>query len=145
MPRRAYTLVEVLAVTVLLGLVAGLGVPPLLRSIAGDPLGRAAGRLALAFRDARALAYGQRLGIELEAGGFTIAATDDRARSSLPGARLPETVQATWSRNGRPIRLLELDARGHGLDTDVVLRQDARELHFTIDGLTGAWLGRTAP
>lgn len=144
-PRGAYTLVEVLAVTVMLGLLAGLGAPPLLRAIAGDPLVRAADHLAQAFRDARSQAYGHRLRLELEASGFIAMITVDGVRSRLPDTRVPESIQLSWSRDGRPARLLECDARGHSLDTDVVLQQDARELRYAINGLTGAWVRRTTP
>lgn len=145
MRRRAYTLVEVMAVTVLLGLLATLGVPPMLRAMAGDPLERAAGRLVQAFRDARAQAYGHRLELDLGAWGFAAAIIGDGARAALPPVRLPESVQVTWTRRGRPVTHLELDPRGHGLDLDVVLRQDERERLFTIDGLTGRWTPRTRP
>jgi prepilin-type N-terminal cleavage/methylation domain-containing protein len=145
MRRRAYTLVEVMAVTVLLGLLATLGVPPMLRAMAGDPLERAAGRLVQAFRDVRAQAYGHRLDLELTSSGFTAAISDDGVRSAMPPARLPEAIQVTWTRRGRPVTRLELDPRGHGLDLDVVLRQDEREQLFTIDGLTGRWTPRTRP
>jgi prepilin-type N-terminal cleavage/methylation domain-containing protein len=145
MARRAFTLVEVLAVTVLLGLVASLGVPPMLRAMAGDPLERAAGRLAQAFRDVRAQAYGHRLDLELSTRGFSATAVDQGQRTVLPPARLPETIQVAWTRQGRPAPRLELDPRGHGLDTEVALRQDGRELLFTIDGLTGRWTTRARP
>lgn len=145
MGRHAYTLVEVLAVTVLLGVVATLGAPPLLRSITGDPLGQAAGRLAHAFRDARAQAYGHRISMRLEPWGFSGASIEDGIRTSLPTARLPESVQASWTRRGRSTNLLDLDARGHGPDTDVALRQDDREMIYTIDGLTGRWALKAPP
>ena len=145
MARHAFTLVEMLAVTVLLGLLASLGVPPLLRTITGDPLGRAADRLNLAFRDARAQAHGHRLGLDLDTSGFTATTEEDGQLVELPTTRVPETIQLTWTRNGRSVRRLDLDPRGHGLDTDVTLRFDERELHFTIDGLTGAWMPRSAP
>ena len=145
MGRHAYTLVEVLAVTVLLGLVASLGVPPMLRAMTGDPLDRAAGRMAQAFRDVRAQAYGHRLVLELTAAGFTATVSDDGVRSVLPPLRLPEDIQATWTRRGRPAPRLELDPRGHGLDTEVTLRLDERELSFAIDGLTGQWTSKGRP
>lgn len=145
MRQRAYTLVEVLAVTVLLGLVASLGVPSLLRAISGDPLDRAAGRLAQAFRDTRAQAYGHHLSMRLESWGFTSVSGNDGVRTTLPTARVPESVQLSWTRNSRAVDLLDLDPRGHGPDTEVALRQDDRELLFTIDGLTGRWLPKAPP
>lgn len=131
MPRRAYTLVEVLAATALLALVAALAAPPLLRAVAGDPLARAGEQLARGYRDVRSQAFGRPLVLELGASGFSAG--------PLPGVRLPDAVQAAWSRHERTVRRLELDARGHGLDTVVVLRHAGRERRFTIDGLTGWW------
>lgn len=145
MPRRAYTLVEVLAVTVLLGVVASLGVPPLLRAISGDALARAADRLAQSFRDARAQGYGQRLDFDLDSWGFAAVAGEGRARTTVAEVRLGDGIQAGWTRNGRPLRRLELDPRGHGLDATLALRQDGRELRFAIDGLTGTWLPAAPP
>lgn len=145
MRRHAYTLVEVLAVSVLLGVLATLGVPPMLRAMAGDPLERAAAQLTRSFRDLRAQAFGHRLDLELAAWGFTAVSDADGRRTELPTTRLPEAIQVTWTRRGRPAPRLELDARGHGLDTEVTLRQDERELSFTIDGLTGRWAPRTRP
>ena len=145
MRRLAFTLVEVLAVTVLLGVLATLGVPPMLRAMAGDPLERAAAQLTRSFRDVRALAYGHRLDLELAVWGFSAALLDNGARTDLQPARLPESIQVFWTRRGRPVQRLELDARGHGLDTDVTLRQDERERSFTIDGLTGRWAARVRP
>jgi len=143
--RNAYTLVEVLAVTVLLGVVASLGMPSLVRAIAGNPLERAAGRLALAFRDVRAQGYGHRLSLGLEPWGFTAVSSDRGGRTNLPTAQLPGGVQVFWSRHGRTTRAMELDPRGHGLDTDVTLRLDDRDLRFTIDGLTGVWIAKATP
>lgn len=136
--RHAYTLVEVLAVTVLLGLVASLGIPPLLRSIAGDPLERAAGQLVLAYRDARAQAYGHRVRFALEPWGFS-AASRDGLPAGLPEAHLPDGIRVAWTCAGRPVGVLDLDARGHGLDAGVVLRRDERAVGFMVDGLTGQW------
>lgn len=141
----AYTLVEVLAVTVLLGLVASLGAPPLLRAITGDPLRQAAERLGLAFRDVRAQGYGHRVDMQLESWGFTAATLDEGRRLPLPEGRLPDAIQATWTRDGRAVNRLEIDPRGHGLDTAITLHHDARELAFTVDGLTGRWLPRPQP
>ena len=145
MRSQAYTLVEVLAVTVLLGLVAGLGAPPLLRTLAGDPLGRAAGHLAQTFRDARAQAYGRPLSLTLESWGFSAVCREAGGPTSLATTPLPEAIQVSWTRQRRPLRHLELDRRGHGLDTEVVLRQDDQEVAYTIDGLTGRWLAKAVP
>lgn len=139
MGRHAYTLVEVLAVTVLLGLLATLGVPPLLRTISGDPLGKAADRLVLAFRDTRAKSFGRPANFTLEPWGFSADGVTD------PAARLPDSIRATWTRNGLGVRQLLLDSRGHGPDTDVLLRLDDRELRFALDGLTGLWTLKAAP
>lgn len=145
MRRHAYTLVEVMAVSVLLGVLATLGVPPMLRAMAGDPLERAAAQLIRSFRDARALAYGHRLDLDLAAWGFTPAQADEHVRTALPPVRLPESIQVSWSRRGRPVTRLEIDPRGHALDTDVTVRQDERERLFTIDGLTGRWTPQVRP
>lgn len=145
MRRHAYTLVEVLAVSVLLGVLATLGVPPMLRAMAGDPLERAAAQLTRSFSDVRAQAYGHRLDLELAAWGFTAASIDDGARVALPPLRLPESIQLSWTRRGRPVTRLEIDPRGHSPDLDVVLRQDERDRLFTIDGLTGRWTPRVRP
>jgi prepilin-type N-terminal cleavage/methylation domain-containing protein len=133
MRHHGYTLVEVLAVTVVLGLLAGIGVPPLVRTIAGDPLARASATLARDLRDARAAAFGRPLALTLAADGF--ASADGRPSAS----RLPATVQAEWRRDSRTATRLELDRRGHGPDTALILRHEGRELRYAIDGLTGRW------
>jgi prepilin-type N-terminal cleavage/methylation domain-containing protein len=145
MRRHAFTLVEVMAVTVLLGVLASLGVPPMLRAMAGDPLERAAAQITLSFRDLRAQAYGHRLELDLAAWGFAAARIEDGGRATLPPFRLPETIQVSWTRRGRPVTRLEIDPRGHGFDHEVVLRQDEREKPFTIDGLTGRWTPKVRP
>jgi prepilin-type N-terminal cleavage/methylation domain-containing protein len=145
MRRGGYTLVEVLAVSVLLGLLAALGVPPLMRAITGDPLARAAQQLAQTFRDARAQAFGHRLSLDLEPWGFTAAIADDGARTALPSVHLPDSVYVSWTRTSTSVRQLLLDARGHGLDTDVYLHQGGQDLVFTIDGLTGRWTPKVQP
>ena len=145
MRRHAFTLVEVMAVTVLLGVLATLGVPPMLRAMAGDPLERAAAQITRSFRDLRAQAYGHRLELDLTAWGFTAARIEDGARAALPPFRLPDSIQVSWSRRGRPVTRLEIDPRGHGLDHEVVLRQDERDMLFTIDGLTGRWTPKVRP
>ena len=145
MRRHGYTLVEVLAVTVLLGLIASLSVPPLLRAMSRDPLSHAADQLAHAFRDLRAQAYGHHISLELETWGFSAVSIDDGVRTALPTARLPDAVQVSWTRNGRTTRALDLSARGHGLNTEVTLQRDNRDLSFTIDGLTGTWTRKAAP
>lgn len=141
MRHRAYTLLEVLAVTVLLGLLVSLGAPPLLRVISGDPLERAAGQLAVGFRDARAQAYGRQIRMQLEPWGFTAVPADAAASTT----RIADDIAVIWTRKGHPIRSLDLDPRGHGLDAEVALRRDERTVAFTVDGLTGRWLPRTRP
>ena len=136
MRRRAYTLVEVLAVTVLLGVLATLGVPPMLRAMAGDPLERAAAQLARGYRDARAQAFGRRLDLELASWGFAAASADG---GRLAPTRLPDEFQVSWTRNGKPVPQHGIDARGHALDLDVAVRDADRELFYTVDGLTGRW------
>jgi prepilin-type N-terminal cleavage/methylation domain-containing protein len=145
MRRQAYTLVEVLAVTVLLGLIAGLASPSLLRAVTGDPLRRAADRLALAYRDVRAQAFGRHLSLELEPWGFSATSHAGGQRVALPSTRLPEVIQVSWIRDGRSVHLVDIDPRGHGPDLDVAVLQDARELRYTVDGLTGQWTSRALP
>lgn len=142
MPRHAYTLVEVLAVTVLLGLLATLGAPPMLRAMAGDPLERAAARLIQGFRDTRAQAYGHRLELELDASGFIPVRGDGQDAAPV---RLGEAVQVSWSRRNQQVARLSIDPRGHSLDLDVTMRLDERELSYAVDGLTGRWLAKARP
>lgn len=144
MRRRAYTLVEVLAVTVLLGLVVGLAVPALVRAADHDPAGRAGERLAHAFRSARALGYGHPLHFELDGSGFTALAVGPGARRPLATFRLPASVQAVWTSGGRAVEAVQLDARGHGPDLELALRLEstAQERVLLADGLTGLWAVR---
>jgi prepilin-type N-terminal cleavage/methylation domain-containing protein len=138
MPRRAYTLVEMLVTTALLALVATLVAPPIMRRITGDSLSQAAEQLGQAFRDTRSQAFGRPLVLVLEPWGFS-------AGAQRTGIRLPEAVQVAWLRHGRAVQRLELDARGHAVDTEVVLRRAGRERRFVIDGLTGRWRAEEAP
>ena len=118
---------------------------PMLRAIVGDPLGRAAEHLAQELRDLRAQHYGHHLNLNLDMSGFSLVSTARGASGDLPPVRLPDSIQATWTRDGRSARHLDFDAYGHALDTEITLRQGNRDLMFSIDGLTGRWTPRTRP
>ncbi len=137
MPRRSYTLIEMLAVMALLGLLAALAAPGVVRAMTGDPLQAAADRLSRAMRGARAAAFGRAVAIELAPWGFAVGG---------PGGvtlRLPDGIAAAWTCDGRPAQRLALDPRGHGPDTRLVLAQGRREISLVIDGLTGQWMAES--
>jgi prepilin-type N-terminal cleavage/methylation domain-containing protein len=132
-----YTLIELLAVVVVLGLAAGIGIPPLVRLAGGTPLERACALLRDGDARARMLARGtgRELAFELDAGGMRCRA----AREPLE-ALLPEGVSAEWlATDGQPLRTLTIDSRGRSRDLSLRLRAVGASRRFHLLGLSGEW------
>jgi prepilin-type N-terminal cleavage/methylation domain-containing protein len=130
-----YTLIELLAVVVVLGLVAGVGVPPLVRMVGGSPLDRACQAVRDADRHARRLAHGRGIEFDLLSDGF-----DSRTASVEHSLRLAPGSSVSWlTADGKPLRRLAMNSRGRSVDmrVGVIVARDRRE--FQVSGISGEW------
>lgn len=132
-----YTLIELLAVVVVLGLAAGIGIPPLVRMAGGTPLDRACATLRGG--DARARLLARETALDLT---FDLEPTGLRCRTARHPLEvsLPEGAIVTWlAVDGRPLRSLAINPRGRSQDLiiQVTVARDARR--FRLLGLSGEW------
>ncbi len=138
--RAGYTLIELLAVTVVMGLAAGIAVPGLVRAAGGDRLAEAASRLEREERQVRRLSHGTGAVLEVESSGWS-----GRVGDGEVAYHLPLDIEATWRSGGRMLSRLAIDARGLSGDYEVTLRMGDRERSFLIAGLSGEWRARPDP
>ncbi len=135
MRQDAYTLIELLAVVVILGLAASLGVPSLVRSVNGQSLDRVCRDLRDAEHRARHLALGRGMELELSTDGFACTQPD------LPCAfRAAPGGSVIWSNTeGRSKKRLAINQRGRSEDlwVEVTLREQSR--FFFVSGISGEW------
>lgn len=141
--RCAYTLIELLAVVVLLALLAGLALPALVRTARTDPLDRAVSAARSACHQLRVLAVGSAVHAELTPAGFTAYRIRDGGNegATLVDLRLDADLDMTWSNgSGNPLTRIAIDHRGRSEDLLVTMRAGSRHRRFRISGISGEWL-----
>lgn len=140
---RGYTLVELLAVVILLGLMAGLGVPALVRMAQGDPLDRAIASLRSSISDLRRSAFGSGCQVDVTMSGWI---SDGR---QLPALRVDPAIHLTWLQtDGQILQQLIFDRKGRSTDWQIEIRHEDRRKFYRISGISGEWLeliNRTVP
>ena len=143
MSRVAYTLIETLAVLVVLGLVAALGVPALVRTAGGDPLSRAVATAASVDQRLRQAAIGR---------GGELRFTQGHLEAWVTGEPTPrEVMDPGFTMSGRLLprgellRTLLIDADGRSVDAEVVFTGGDRRQRITVHGLSGEWKVEEAP
>jgi len=132
---RGYTLIELLAVVVVLGLAAGIGIPPLVRLVGGSPLDRACHAIRTGDLRARQLASGGGLELDLVEDGLSSRSTTPEHRVIIdPGTTL------TWlTADGNPLRRLMIDPRGRSIDLQVEVTIGRDHRRFLVAGISGEW------
>lgn len=142
MPRRAYTLIEVLAVVAIAGLVAAAVTPSLVRAATGDPLSEAMRQVREIDRSARQQAVGV---------GGTWGVAEGRVVSGIAGWQpsddeLPTgcTVSLYRASDGTELEHLALDRSGSSGDVQVVITYAGRSRSFRVLGLSGSWIDEPA-
>lgn len=138
MPRRAYTLIEVLAVVAIAGLVAAAVTPSLVRVATGDSLSEAVRQVREIDRMARQQAVG--------VGGMWGIA-EGRVISGIAGwqpsdGELPKGCSVSLFRadDGTELEHLTLDRSGSSGDVQVVISCAGHTRSFRVMGLTGSWV-----
>lgn len=134
--RHGLTLIETLAVTALLGMVAALGVPALVRSIAQDPLDAVVTGLMSQEAQARALAYGRGGHVELRGNGLGMLGP----HGDLVTYVAPSDVQLDWTISGSSAVRLDYDTAGRSRDVAVTATREQHYIRLQLAGLTGEWL-----
>lgn len=144
-PRSAYTLIELLAVVMVLSLMAGLTVPTLARRAAGDPVDAAIARLLDEEARVRCLAVGRGASLELASDGF-IAAFDvsaDVAAGAADAAELPlhlgGLLTTSWSDHDQPVARLRIDRYGRSRDLVLAVDDGRTVRRYRLAGLSGEW------
>ena len=147
--RGGLTLIELLTVVVLLGMVAALGVPALVRSVEVDPLSEAARNIQQTEAQARALSYGSPLLLEVSSTGLTGVSVSrltggqgaaKQARSQpVVQWTAPSTLALQWLSNGKSIDHLGYDSEGRSADCVLEMTQGTRVRRYALAGLTGEW------
>lgn len=135
MHRHGYTLIELLAVVVVLGLAAGIGIPPLVRLVGGSPLDRASHAVRAGDLQARQLARGTGLNLDLLDDGVASRTTTPEHRVVMePGSSV------AWSTpDGKPLRTLTIDSRGRSIDLLVEVRVGRDRRRYLVSGISGEW------
>lgn len=137
---RGYTLIELLAVVVILGLAAGLGIPPLARMASGNPLERACQTMNAGDRRARQLALGNGLEVDLLAEGLR-----SRSAAIAHEAMIASGGVLTWSTlDGRQLQRLVIDHRGHSKDLLVEITIGQQQRKYLVSGISGEWAEQNA-
>jgi prepilin-type N-terminal cleavage/methylation domain-containing protein len=140
--RRAYTLIELLAVVVLLALLASLALPALVRAAGSDPLDQAVAALRGAEHQLRVLSVGAATQAELGAAGFTghrLSAGHGES-ATLVELRLEPALELTWNNaHGNALTSIAFDHRGRSEDLEVTVRAGSRQRRFRIAGISGEW------
>ncbi len=138
--RRAFTLIETLAVVVLMALAAATLAPVLGRGGTKAKLGEAASVIRELDRTARLLARGgEPLVVLIERGRAELV--DGRTGSSLAIRELPSSVECESDDDKRVTYRIGGDGASEDLDLTLRIGQHARRVR--ISGLTGATIGDT--
>ncbi len=134
-PRSGLTLVELLAVMVLLALAMVLLGPGVLRRLQRDPLAAAVAGIQSFDQQARLHAQGRGAVIHLDATSLSCPGIAGTA----PVLHLPHGITATW-RLASGGSDLAIDARGRSVDADLILEQETVRHRYRLHGLPGVLL-----
>jgi prepilin-type N-terminal cleavage/methylation domain-containing protein len=132
--RTAYTLIELLAVVVVLGMLASIGIPPLARAATGTPLERACRAVQTCEQRARQDARGTGVDLDLTADG--IHPVGAPPAEALVG---PEVALAWRSAADAPLRRLHIDRHARSVDLVVEIRHGELRRRFLVSGISGEW------
>jgi prepilin-type N-terminal cleavage/methylation domain-containing protein len=133
-----YTLLELLAVILILGMLTVLAGPILLRRLRPDPLGTASTGLRQAEAEIRRLAVGSGARLDLRVDGL-----EWRGPAGLAVAyRCPATVAVSWRgvEPAVPLSTLTIDDHGRSPDMMVTIASGAATATWLVSGLSGAWI-----
>jgi hypothetical protein len=136
------TLMEVLAVCVLLGLVA-VAIAPAVARRRQPPVQAFAEALRQADQELRLRAHG--VGARWERRAFTIEGTVGGAADAAVVVEIPQGVTCTWRRGDRTLEELAIDPWGRSADLAAELEGGGQRLHLRCDGLVGAWRVEAEP
>lgn len=135
MHRRAYTLIEVLVVVIIVGLIAALGVPAVVRQIGSTPLERTVLLLRTADRQARALAVSGDVEVVVTSDGMSHRSKTDVAQTLCePGITLAWSSPA-----GKPVHGFTVDRHGRTQDVVVEITIGDERQRYALFGLSGEW------
>jgi len=135
--QRAYTLIELLTVVIIVGLIAGIGIPPLVRQVGSTPLDRTGLLLRTADRQGRDLAMTGEVEVEIEvlSDGMNHRTANDEARVVCES-----DVTLTWqTTTGKPLHRFTLDRHGRSLDVVVEIAAGRERRRYTVSGISGEW------
>lgn len=135
MQHRGYTLIELLAVVAVLGLAAGVGIPPLVRLVGGSPLDRACHAVHMGDLRARHLASGSGLELDLAEDGLSSRSATTEHRVMVDAG----TTLSWQTSEGNPLRRLMIDPRGRSIDVQVQVTVGADRRRFLVAGISGEW------
>lgn len=138
-PEAGYTLIELLAVVMLLGLVAGAGGGMVQRAAQPDPVERARGMLADWFTDLR---QDRPVRLLLTSTGCGVEDADGNDSCTL---RFPDGILRWRDGQGHDLTTLACDAHGWSPDCQVEVQHG--DLRFRLErlGLSGEWHVVPAP
>jgi prepilin-type N-terminal cleavage/methylation domain-containing protein len=139
--RNGYTLIELLAVVMVLGLVSAVVAPAFTRSASGDPIDHAVAALHAGDHRMRLHAIGSGGRTVLEAHGFTYApAVDDKNDDPGIVVALDSDIEVTWTDDRQnSLREVTIDPRGRTRDLGVAIRARGSQRSFQIHGISGEW------
>ncbi|MBA3938949.1 MAG: type II secretion system protein [Planctomycetes bacterium] len=132
-----YTLVELLAVVLILGMLTVLAGPILVRRLQVDPVAAASEGLRQAQAEVRRLAVGSGARLSLRSDGL-----EWRGPAGLGVAyHCPDGVAVQWRglAPALPMADLVIDARGRSGDVLVTISKGPARATWVISGLSGAW------
>lgn len=141
----AFTLVELMAVVVLLALVSALGAVGLSNTGGRARLDTAAATLLYADRSARLLAqrHGSlELGLSRDGATLSITTAFDAARIRVYELPRGTRVELLGAHSAEPVQAIVLDARGRGDDYLARILLGERAESWSVAGLTG-WVTRS--
>ena len=134
MPRRALTLLEILAVVVIIGILA-VSAGSLAAKLAGKPdLARESAALLMdGLRQLREDPGSGGVAVHLDAQGFAAQQANGLLRRSVG-----IDVLARWTSGGAPLNTLAIDQGGRSADVELEVTSRTTTYRFLISGLTGA-------
>jgi prepilin-type N-terminal cleavage/methylation domain-containing protein len=133
--RRAYTLIEVLVVVIIVGLIAGLGVPAVVHQIGSTPLERTLLLLRTADHQARALAVAAVVEVVVTPDGMS-----HRTATGVTPTECEPGVTLVWlSPTGKPVSGFTVDRHGRTQDLVVEIAAGDERHRYAIFGISGEW------
>lgn len=136
MRRAALTLLEVLAVSVLLGVIA-IALSPVVGRRQVDPLDAFIAAVRVADADLRQRALGQ--GAVWQHRGDAVIGQIGTSRDAAVVVPLPAALSCTWTVGPRTVDRLVIDAYGRSADAIWEVRTQRGVRRLACDGLVGGW------